>query len=247
MYLIYFDEVKNKDEYPCYWLGALAVSVEAVFRLENKLNQLSFEYFNNYEMNKGTEFHASDIFHRKANFKEQSEVAVRIDLLGKLADILSEEKECFTIYIKINVDRMIVADDYEDKAFMFLVEKCEKFLSQNKDYGMLIGDRENEKLAKKYSEMLSSYRNKGTPYAFGNNKFEYLIDTVHFSNSEHSRLLQLADFYVWSISFLYSCDERKSANKGLKERIKDKIPSAAKYKDWPSVNSELSKQLIKRE
>lgn len=38
-----FNEVKNNDEYPYYWLGALAISVEAVFRLEKKLNQLSFE------------------------------------------------------------------------------------------------------------------------------------------------------------------------------------------------------------
>jgi hypothetical protein len=243
VYLIYFDEVKNNNEHPYYWLGALVVSIEAAFRLENKLNQLSFKHFDNYEMNKGTEFHASDIFHRKANFKEQSDVAVRIDLLDRLADILSEEKECFTIYVKINVDRMVVADDYDVKAFMFLVEKCEDFLSQKKDYGMLIGDRENEKVAKKFSEILSGYRNKGTPYAHGKDRFEYLIDTVHFSNSEHSRLLQLADFYVWSKSFLHSCNEIKTANKVLKERIKDKIPTASKYKDWPSCNSELLSQI----
>ena len=62
----------------------------------------------------------------------------------------------------------------------------------------MIGDRENDKVSKKFAEILSKYRQEGTPYAFGTS-LDNLVDTVHFTDSHHSRMLQLADFYVWAL------------------------------------------------
>ncbi len=66
--------------------------------------------------------------------------------------------------------------------------------------GMLIGDRESDSLASKYAESLSNWRNHRTEYHMGT-EIRHLIDTVHFTHSHLSRLLQLADVHLWCRQF----------------------------------------------
>lgn len=62
MYIIYFDEVKNrphKQRY--YWLGALAIPHDLALDLETKVNDISNEVFGSPLLSKDTEFHGNEI------------------------------------------------------------------------------------------------------------------------------------------------------------------------------------------
>lgn len=236
MLITYFDEVKYAEgRQPYYWLGGISLSAENIYTLENQVNALARECFGNSALAKETEFHASDIYHRKANFKAWREPAKRVEVLKRLMAMLSEAKP-LKIYSRIEPARMI-ATDIEHKAFMFFVERVEQCLRAAKQPGILIGDRENAKGAKIFTETLSHYRTQGTPYAYGRS-LTHLIDTVHFTDSHHSRMLQLADLYVWSLQFCcnLSPDKYQSQLIGF-IRYETDLLSPTAYKAWPTANS----------
>ena len=236
MLITYFDEVKYaQGKQPYYWLGGISLSAESIYGLEAQVGAIAKECFGTANLSKSTEFHASDIYHRKANFKEWRDPVKRVEILKRLLLVLSEAKPT-KIYSRIEPARMVAAD-IEQKAFLFFVERVEWQLRAAKQPGILIGDRENAKGANIFAETLSRYRSGGTPYAYGTD-LTHLIDTVHFTDSHHSRMLQLADLYVWSLQFCANPSPDKYQTQ-LIEFIRNEtnvlMPSACKV--WPTSQS----------
>lgn len=245
MRIIYFDEVKYQSpSQPYYWLAGIIVTPEAVWRLENQLNELSAECFSSSTLAENTEFHATEIFNRKRNFKKWNKADKRIEIIIKLCDILAGEDELTKIYVRIEPAKMIASPDtIEKKAFMFFIEKAEQYLKVNKTPGLLIGDSDNKRISKQFAEMLSHYREYGTSYQFGV-ALEHLIDTVHFTSSHHSRMLQLADLYVWLLQFRANADPSKFPHSIIFKYISENsdLLSTDKYKIWPTDHSWYSKK-----
>ncbi|MHB1799733.1 MAG: DUF3800 domain-containing protein [Vulcanimicrobiaceae bacterium] len=237
MLVTYFDEVKcNTSRQPYYWLGGIISSAETIWSLEAQVAELSREIFGTPNLSRETEFHAAEIFHRKRNFKEWSEVSKRLDVLKRLLVILNNS-DVGKIYARIDPAKM-VASDPEKKAFIFFTERVDWYLRTKKCPGILIGDRENDRVSDIFAGSLSRYRSTGTPYEFGN-KLTHLIDTVHFTNSHHSRMLQLADLYVWTLQFCASPNNEASPRSDLVDFIRNStrllIPNH--YKEWPTEQS----------
>ena len=95
---------------------------------------------------------------------------------------------------------------------------------------MLIGDRENDRLADRFSTTLPAEPISPLAETF------IIWSIVHFTHSHLSRILQLADVYVWLRQFRNrnrdSQNERHSAVLDLLKRDHvDLFP--AKYKEWP--------------
>ena len=239
--ITYFDEVKyQQGQQPYYWLGGLCTGADDIWSLESRVSDLAQSCFGTSTLSATTEFHAAEIFHRKRNFKNWPDVAARIDVIKKLIDIINDHGNVGRIYVRICPDLML-AEDYERKAFMFFVEKVESFLQDRKSPGILIGDRESDKISNDFSEVLSHWRNFGTEYHYGV-KLNYLIDTVHFTDSHHSRMLQLADLYVW---LLQLCDAPSTSHpKSLildHVRANNRVVSPNRHKHWPTQQSWLRK------
>ena len=239
MRIIYFDEVKYQEgNQPYYWIGGIVVTPEAIWRLENSVSELAKECFGASTLSRETEFHAAEIFHRKRNFKKWNEINKRVKVLHQLAEIINSEEELAKIYVRIEPAKMVTDSNIEEKAFMFFVERVEQYLRANRTPGMLIGDRENESVSNQFSETLSHYREYGTSYQFGI-ELAHLIDTVHFTDSHHSRMLQLADIYVWLIQLCFNSDPDAHPQKLIVEFVKEKtdLLSPNKYKIWPTSQS----------
>jgi hypothetical protein len=233
--ITYFDEVKHAEKQPYYWLGGISASAEAIWILEDQVSTLSAEIFGTPNLTRETEFHAADLFHRKRNFKSWNDISKRLDVLKRLLLILNSAS-IGKIYVRIEPSKM-VASDIEQKAFIFFTERVELHLRAAKSPGILIGDRENDQVSGTFSEILSRYRSSGTPYAYGT-KLTHLIDTVHFTDSHHSRMLQLADLYVWSLQFCAG-DNTAYPRSDLAEFIRGStdILSPSRYKIWPTEQS----------
>lgn len=239
MLITYFDEVKYKPrEQPYYWIGGLTVSPESILTLENALGELSREFFGTSIVSEDTEFHAADIFHRKKHYRKFTDVGARIELLKRIAKIIDGDKGVAKIHVKIEIANMITDKDVEGKAFMFFVEKVEEYLRANKKQGIIIGDRENDTISKKFSKELSQYRENKTHYEFGR-KLEKVIDTVHFTSSSLSRMLQLADTFVWILQLCANTDDDNRARNDVKKFIREEtnLLSPTKYKHWPTEQS----------
>ena len=240
MLLAYFDEVKYQEgEQPYYWIGGIVATPEMVRDLEKAVNELSEECFNAATLSKDTEFHAKEVFHGKRNFNKWKNIEKRMNVLIRLADILNSQPGLAKIYARIEPAKIVTQISIEDTAFMFFVERVEQYLRSRGLPGMLIGDRENERVSKQFAENLSCYRRYGTNYEFGT-ELNNLIDTVHFTNSHHSRMLQLADLYVWLLQLSFNSSPGKSYAHGLvinHVRENTSIFSPTKYKIWPTDRS----------
>jgi len=236
MKLIFFDESKNAPDYPHYHLGAICLDESALIDVEGAVQAIAIEVFGSAELSSGTEFHASEIFHRKKNFKEWHDFGRRVALLSRLVDVLS--RECVQLIdIQINCRLLNEAQNPEDIAFMFLCERANDLVRAQQSIGMLIGDRESDRHAARFATTLSNYKATGTDFAFGR-EIKNLVDSVHFTQSHLSRFLQLADVYVWLLQFRNrnqtSQDERHQAVFKILGRDEvDLFPS--KYKEWPKT------------
>lgn len=234
MRLIFFDEVKNCEQYPYYHIGGVSIEEKNLEAIESKMFELSDKVFGSGRLAKGTEFHAAEIYHRKKAFKGWSNFQERIDLLEELVRVLSLP-EIELIDIQINCEKLSSTQSPEKIAFMFLCERANNLNKCNKSLGMLIGDRESDRVSEKHAKILSDYKDGGTDFAFGC-EINHLVDSVHFTHSHLSRFLQLADVYAWILQFRNRNHNSENPHhqgifKILKSEEIDLFPS--KYKEWP--------------
>src|SRR5574343_510593 len=234
MKLIFFDESKNDPDYHHYHLGAICIDDSALLEIETQINVIAAEAFGTAELTDATEFHATEIFHRKKNFKDWNDFGARVDLLSKFIFLLSQESVQL-IDIQINCSLLQEGQQPEQIAFMFLCERANDLDRAQKNIGMLIGDRESDKHAARFATTLSNYKASGTNFAFGR-EIRNLVDSVHFTQSHLSRFLQLADVYTWLLQFRNrnrGSDNirHKAVFDALRQERVNLFPS--KYKEWP--------------
>lgn len=115
-----------------------------------------------------------------------------------------------------------------------VVERVDRHRQAQKLPDMLIGDRENETIAGKFAEELSRFRTDGTDYEFGT-KLHRLLDTVHFSHSHQSRMLQLADLHTWLRQLREAGDQGRWHREQILNHIStiNNCLSPSRYKEWP--------------
>jgi len=143
--------------------------------------------------------------------------------------------EVLLIDIQINSDRLHANQKADEIAFMYLCERANDLVRGKKSLGMLIGDRENDRVSERYATSLSEYRAEGTDFAFGRD-IHNLVDSVHFTHSHLSRFLQLADVYTWLRQFGNRNRESKNhRHQGIFKLYKNENINLfpAKYKEWP--------------
>lgn len=236
MKLIFFDESKPSEAYPHYHIGAVCIDEMHLKKIEGEVSNISKKFLGTRQLTKGTEFHAAEIYHRKNVFKSWGDVNERLNVLEDLMRVLTLP-EVRLIEIKINCALLSPKQSAEEIAFMFLCERANDFLKSQQSLGMLIGDRENDRLSERFSSILSGYKINGTEFAYGR-EIENLVDSVHFTHSHLSRFLQLADVYTWITQFksrnACSKDEKHAAMLGLYKKEGVQIFSV-KYKEWPKA------------
>jgi len=130
----------------------------------------------------------------------------------------------------------MVASEFTDKAFMFLVEKVDEFMSAQKSLALLIADEDREMVGINVTS-LSGWKAQGTSYAFGRD-IRLVVDTIHHTSSYHSRLLQLADIYVYTLAMAKNEAEDYPRKQLVSyARSKQNLLFPSKYKNWPTDQS----------
>jgi hypothetical protein len=230
VYVAYFDEVKSDPTQgqDFYIVGGIVVPADKIAHLEREASNIAEELFGTRELVPSTEFHASYCYFAKAHFKGWA-IENRLQALTRLLRLVSETDGVKRVYSAINTPKLASRYSPPETAFLHFVERVEKALPADCPC-LLIGDLDDQQ-AKNMVRDFSRYRQHGTPSAYGI-EIKSLVDSVHFCRSHHSRLLQLADVYVFHVAGLYGSRKGYSAErfKELKKEI-DLFPS--RYKVWP--------------
>jgi hypothetical protein len=232
MYLTYVDEIKNDgSQEPYYWLCGLAISEDDIERVEGSLNGIAKAYFVTSLLDVTSEFHATQIIQGKGPFKGR-DITGRLDLIKQLASVISRHPDIGRIRIRLNPARM-PAGDCQKVAFMFLVERVEQLMCARKSRALLIVDHDAQFVGANVRN-LSSYKACGTDFEYGQS-ITHIVDTVHHIHSHHSRLLQLADIYAYSMSICQQ-ENLKHVRRGYAEyaRKLSNFSFPTKWKNWPA-------------
>ena len=231
MYVAYFDEVKAMPEHgrDHYLVGGLAVPADRIRELEQELAEVSTELFGTAELTIETEFHASCCYFGKANFKGWAP-ADRIDVMARLAKIISDSEDVKRVYSAINLSHLYKGKDAAKFAFAHFVERLERAVPDSSSC-ILVGDLDDEQ-ARNMAQDFSRFRQLGTPWEYGIG-LKSIVGGVYFCRSHHSRLLQLADVYMFIVSGNFG-----GRGGWMKEALSESLAGlslyAHRYKEWPN-------------
>ena len=201
-YYYYYDEVKhelpvdgNPSVQPSYWLGGICVPPSAIFDIEVEVNDIIHSLFGTTLLIKQTELHGVDIIQGHGNFGGMH-FDVRCEWLRKILSVIARD-DIFRVHVRVNpsgTEYDTTPKKVREKAFSLLMEQADNLFSENNAYGMLIGDHEDSSYVLQSVVSLSKHREE---------KVGRIVDTAHFVKSDHSRLVQLADIYLYCMQFVY--------------------------------------------
>jgi hypothetical protein len=198
MHLCYFDENKHSEENPNFLIGGLIIPDQRALDLERTLSQIAFNFFGSRTLSLSNEFHGKDLFHGKGNAKARK-LDERIQVFSDIAKFLISNEISIRI-VKIDVKKHRAKYAYPTPEYrlglMLILERFSEFLDDVDDLGIVFGDYESDEVTRAVVEF-SEYKSKGkTPMYFGR-PLGRLLDTVYFTQSHHSRFLQVADMIIY--------------------------------------------------
>ena len=230
LFLFYYDEVKlAPPAQVSFWLGGIAVEDRDALEVEAQVGEIAKDFFGTKALERGKEFHGKEILNGKGSFKNVP-ISDRARILERLLSVISSNK-VLRFYIKINPENFVTKQDPAEVAFMFLTEKVNSYLNDVKQPGMLFGDYDEPAVAGSVVS-LSRFKETGTYWA-KSSTIDWLVDTVHFAKSHHSRFVQLADVYLYAMQF-FSYSEQAEWRKRFCKQIRDSgIMKETFSKSWP--------------
>ncbi len=231
MHLLYYDEVKyDPPIQPSFWLGGVCAPHTAIPEIEEQINKVSADAFGSRLLSKENEFHGIEICQGNGNFKSRN-FEERLAILQRLLEIAARE-DVYRICIRINPEYIAYSSSPPDEiAFMYFIEQADSLFAEIGSLGMVFGDYDEPIIGKSVAS-LSHFRRGGTLWARGK-EIENIIDTVHFAKSHHSRMIQLADVFLYCSQF---CFQGNKANwrKAIEEVIVESgILTCQRSRVWP--------------
>lgn len=231
MHLLYYDEVKyDPPNQRSYWLGGISTPHELVSEIEEQINAVADKAFGSRILTKDTEFHGIELCRGKGNFKGR-DFEERLALLEELLKIVGRD-DIHRLRVTINPENITHASDPPaDIAFMFFVECADELFAKEGSLGMLFGDYDEPVIGTSV-ETLSKFRKGGTRWA-RRRGINHIIDTVHFAKSHHSRMIQLADIYLYCVQFY--CQRNDAPwRKAIAQMIRESgILRSSQTRIWP--------------
>ena len=200
MYLLYLDEAGDFNSWQnqnCAVLGGVAVHEGQLERISLLVDQVQAKWFPGITL--PLEFHASAIRAGKERFRAFSpadRALMLADLYGLLAQEQFSELVAFATTIDVSAVQtptQALGDAFEDICQRFNTFLVRGFGEGIENKGLLIIDRSSysEHL---YRDLISRFRSTGTRYGYLHN----IVDTPLFTESHHTRFMQLADLVAWA-------------------------------------------------
>jgi hypothetical protein len=198
VYLIYFDENKFSVQDPYFYICGILVEEDKIQTLDKTLMRIQYNFFGTSILSKETELHGVDIFHGKGNFKK-TKLIDRIKLLNDISNfIINNSVTIRMVCIDVNKHRERYSypePEYRLGLMLFLERVCD-YLDEKDKLGIVFGDYEKDEITNSILDFSQFKLNGRTKMYFGR-PLGRLIDTIYFTQSHHSRFLQVADVIIF--------------------------------------------------
>lgn len=108
-----------------------------------------------------------------------------------------------------------------DLEFVTIIQKIE------------LGDKDDDAVTEAVIS-LAKYKVQGTGWRQGR-VIRNIVDTAHFARSHHSRLIQLADIFVYLLQFMHGPTEGSAARRAFRAYLREEtgLGSMCQSRVWP--------------
>ena len=217
MYIVYLDESgspngwhNNQDHFV---IGGIAIHESWIQPISESLDEIQAMFFPDISI--PVKFHATDINSGVGRFRRELPKSQLQQLLNAVYDVITgfEYPNATLFATAIHISAVTSADQALRDTFEDVVQTFNSFLASlneegNPQKGMLIIDG-NPSTEAKYRALISDFRRMGTQYGYLGN----IVDIPYFSQSEDTRLLQLADFCAYAVFRYYERGDDRFLNK----------------------------------
>lgn len=198
MHLCYFDETKHAPDNPHFFIGGLLIPDAKAIEFESTLSQIAFNFFGSRSLTVTNELHGKDLFHGKGNAKGRK-LEDRVQVFRDVATFVTNNKipvRMVCIDVVRHRGKYVYPMPPYRLGLMLILERLCEYLDSVDDLGLVFGDFEADEVTGAVVDF-SEYKSQGkTPMYFGR-PLGRLLDTVYFTQSHHSRFLQVADLLVY--------------------------------------------------
>ena len=198
LHLCYFDENKRTPDKSGFFIGGLMIPDRQARKFEQVLAEITFGFFGTRDLTRSNELHGKDLFHGKGNARGRT-LDERLRVFRQVSAFVADNALPVRL-VYIDVDRHNQKYRQPTAAYrlglMLVLERFAEHLEEIDDLGLVFGDYEADEMTRAVQDF-SDYKSKGkTPMYFGR-ALNQILDTVYFTHSHHSRLLQVADLLVY--------------------------------------------------
>jgi uncharacterized protein DUF3800 len=114
---------------------------------------------------------------------------------------------------------------------MYLIEQLNAFFDEVGTVGMMFGDYDEPVIGSSVAS-LAKYRAGGTEWHRGQD-IDRIIDTIHFARSHHSRMIQLADIYLYCLQFMNQSNATPWRKRFAEVIRNSGVTTATRARVWP--------------
>lgn len=197
--IAYVDE-SNRGDWVSF--GAVVAQPEDVQSLTAELNDVAESAYWAHDMSSRPELHGYEIFHGTGLWKD---VSPRARIRTYRAALEAIVRHDVTIIVRWCEKSRLVAHQQrkayperwpaEQTVFQFLLQRINTLARREDDLAMVIVDIRDDREA--HRERFAEYQKSGTPGTYMSTRLPYILDTVHFAPSHHSRMIQAADMVTF--------------------------------------------------
>jgi len=227
MYLFPTDESGNtgwnldSPDQPLHFLLTLGIHEDNSREIDRELFRIALDYFPREARNSDFEFHGGYIYRGEGYFNALSP-ADRLQIYNRLTQVIVDfELPVFIEGIdkqKLKANSTNPGHPY-NLTFLYLVERLEEFLESKQPpaNGLIFADENRERDRSIISDF-DSFKEYGTVHGHQPREIKRLLDTVHFVNSQDSRLIQLADCSSYLICRYHNLAMKPATNLTASDR-----------------------------
>lgn len=222
MYLIYIDETKISIDRPDFYIGGVFIRDDVIGIAEERLARLQSQFFGSTILKKEQEFHGDFIFNGRGPYRSIN-LNHRLELYESLLSIVLDlriDVRVTALDVKEYAQNAVVNSVY-NMGLQYMLFDIVSFLEQKDDRCLVFADHEKDEITsaiETYSEIKMAdpiLRKKDV-----NDKtwYDRVIDTIYFTQSHHSRFIQLADVMMYLVTRNY---RREKFEKYHEQRLRD--------------------------